>query len=152
MSSDHMGESRGCKPPFDCEGLAAELDQDEVIRSHLRADGATLFDDGHPDTVKSACQDPVFQTLTILCLRTASVEGHPQPPVGPLRDELENLYKKCGKQATEATIVNDSWCIRKFLTFVKMKTRKGMVSTASWHNSFFNIYRWFPGFGNNLQT
>ena len=119
------------KVTFDCTGLGAELEKDGIIREHLHQKGAVLFEDGYSESIKNACQDPVFQALQILCLRTAVTEGHPQPPVGPLRDELELLYKKCGAQSAESAIVNDSWCIRKFMTFIKMKVRKEMVSTVS---------------------
>eukprot|EP00435_Cladocopium_sp_Y103_P002663 s99_g1.t1 len=115
---------------FDCSGLANELEAVKEIREHLRGEkGAVLFQEGLSDNVKNACTDPVHDVLRVLCMRTAAIEGHPQPPVGPLRDELELLYKKCGAQVQDSVIVNDSWCIRKFLTFVKMKTRKEKVQT-----------------------
>lgn len=124
-------ESVTGKPLFDCKGLAEELEQDPVIRSHLRGENAVLFPDGHPESVKNSCQDPIYAVLQQMCLRTAMVEGHPQPGVLALREELELLYKKCGAQVHEGTIINDSWCIRKFLSFIKMKVRKEMVSTVS---------------------
>ena len=129
MSSQGVG-SRGPKEPFECSDLAKEWEAEVEIRDHLRQEGHTLFEEGFPESIKNACKDVVFQALEIMCIRTAEKQGHPQAPVGPLREELELLYKKCGAQVSENVSVNDSWCLRKFMCFIKMKVRKAKVSTA----------------------
>ena len=117
---------------FDCTGLAVDLEKDDVIREHLRKAGAVLCPEGlNCELIKNACEDPAYQVLKIVSLQTAEVEGHPQPAVGPLREELERTYKKLNVQIDEPTVVNDSWCIRKFMTFIKMKVRKQKVSTVA---------------------
>ena len=129
-----MAEVAGAKAPkgsIDLEGLSNELEQEKVIRDHLRSSkDATLFPEGCNESVKSCCVDHVHAVLKVLLLRTALVEGHPQPAVKELRDELELLYKKCGGTVDEGIVTNDSWCIRKFLSFIKMKVRKQIPSTA----------------------
>ena len=126
-----MVRDDGKASTYDPTGLAVELEKDEVIREHLRTTGAVLFPEGTCETVLKACEDPMYQVLQIVCLQTAEVEGHPQPAVVPLREELERAYKKLKVQVDESTIVNDSWCIRKFMTFIKMKVRKQKVSTVA---------------------
>ena len=78
--------------------------------------------------------------------------GMPQPCVEPLREQVSLLYKTLSKQVPETQVIHDSWCLRKFLGFVKMKTRIHKPSTvlcACQLFSFFNlrfishIYTWF---------
>ena len=44
------------------------------------------------------------------------------------------LYKRYSKKIPEAQIIHDSWVVRKFLGFVKMKCRIRKPSTVTWSN------------------
>ena len=128
--SDTAGADDG-KPKLDLTGLATELERQDSIRDYLRGDPPQdLFDDDFQISVKNACVPHIHAILKNLMLRTIATEGMPQPPVAPLREELAQLYQKCGRSSVEGTIVRDSWYIRKFTGMVKMKTRKQKVSTV----------------------
>lgn len=119
------------KPKLDLTSLATELEREASIRDYLREDPPQdLFDDDQKVAVKTACLPHIHAILKNLMLRTISTEGMPQPPVAPLREELVQLYQKCGRSPVESTIIRDSWYIRKFTGMIKMKTRKKKVSTV----------------------
>ena len=119
------------KKEMDLEGVAREWEKEEPIRDHMRGDEKRLFPEGVPESIKSCCEQPAHSVLKILCLRMALVEDLPQPPVAPLRDEIERLYKRCGIATEDAIVYNDGWVIRKLCVFLKMKARKHLVSTVS---------------------
>ena len=117
------------KSKLDVRDLGVLLEQDEVIRSHLRDPENVLFAEGSKESIKVACQPHVHGLLRILLTKVANTEGMPQPAIHPLRDQLELLYKKCGRVSADPDqIVRDSWYIRKFIGLVKMKTRNEKVS------------------------
>ena len=116
---------------LDLTNLSAEWEREEVIRDHLREEGAVLFDkDQCSESVKTCSESVANAVLVVLALRMAGTKGMPQPQVIPLREELEKLYKRCGAQVDDKIIYEDSWMIRKLCCFLKMKTRKKHVSTA----------------------
>ena len=125
-----VGDRDVGKPKLDVTDLAQKLDAQEEIRNHLRQDDSPdLFHEETNDCVKDAIKPHIHAVLKVLLEITVSTQGMPQPPIHPLREQLQLLYQKCGRNPEEKTIIQDSWFVRKFLTFVKMKTRKGKVST-----------------------
>lgn len=133
-----MGEAP-TRTPVDTTGLAVEWEKEVDIRSWIRPKkGETgeevsqaLFAEGVTESVKAACVPHVHALLRVVLLRVAPVERHPQPCVEPLREQLYELYKKCGVVADESTVVRDSWLIKKFVSLVKVKVRVQKVSTAT---------------------
>jgi hypothetical protein len=122
-------------PQLDLTDLAVELEREPDIREHLRKEGVTLFDkDVCSESVKSCSEDVAHAVLKALCLRMASTEGMPQPPVNPLRAEIQKLYGRCGAMTDEKAVYEDSWMVRKLCSFVKIKTRKQLVSTVTCPN------------------
>lgn len=116
------------KPQIECSGLANAWDSHAAIRDYLRAgEGSNVL---FPDTTQicvRACSVPHIYGIMYEIL----VPGHPQPSVGPLRDQLTRLYKKAGRTSdVEKTIIDDSWYTRKFFSIIKLKARKRLVSTA----------------------
>ena len=120
------------KPKLNVAGLAAEWDNMQHVRQHLRESGTVVFHEKASESIRDACRPHIHAFLQPLLLRMASTEGAPQPCVEPLRGELANLYQKASKQVDEQQIVHDSWMTRKFLGFVKMSARKQKPSTAFW--------------------
>lgn len=120
------------KAVTDCAGLHKEWEQELTIRKHFRAEGAVLFTADTADNIKTASKPMVKDFLTPILYRMAATEGQPQPLVEHLRDELRDLYKTFHISPDDDQIVLDSWATRKFLTFIKMKTRKKMPSGVLW--------------------
>ena len=112
--------------------IAKEWDSHEPIREYLRDDPkAVLFEEHINISIKHAGLPHINSLMSSLLLRVAGVDGHPQPPVRPLRHQINLLYQKAGRTIIEEkTLIDDSWHIRKFFSLVKMKTRKKLVSTA----------------------
>ena len=125
-----MAEDQECeKVKLDVSDFASKFEQNEAIRSYLRDGTNVLFLEKGKETVKVACQDHVHALLHIVLTRMIETEGVPQPPIHPLREQLEILYKTCGRPSVDAEqIVRDGWYIRKFTGLVKMKVRKQKVS------------------------
>ena len=134
MSSDSLASAG--KPKLEIDGLFLEWESQRPIRDHLAKPGAVLFPEKMSESVKSACHDHVRAVLVPLLNKMVSVEGSPQPAVEPLRDHISDLYKRLSKQVPESQIVHDSWMVRKFLGFVKMKCRIKKPSTAPWQCFF----------------
>jgi len=131
MAENVESQGEDGKPKVDLTDLAREWEQQLEVRNHLRKDGSTvLFHEKVGETVKDCCVPHIHAILKVLLLRTASVEGHPQASIHLLREEIDSLYKKCGRTPKEADVVRDSWMIRSLCKFTKMKTRIGKVSTV----------------------
>ena len=127
------------KAKLDLTDLAQEWEKQIEVRNHLRKDGSTvLFHEKIGETVKDCCVPHIHAILKVLLLRTAQMEGHPQAPIQQLREEIDFLYKKCGRTPKESDVVRDSWMIRSLCKFTKMKTRTGKVSTVP-HLNFFSL-------------
>ena len=123
-------ESIGGKPKLDIDGLHSTWDQYQAIREHLRQTGNVLFPDHITESVKTSCLEHVRAVLEPLLMKMGETQGAPQPCVEPLRDEISALYKKMSKQVPDTQVVHDSWMIRKFLGFIKMKVRIRKPSTV----------------------
>ena len=111
------------------KGLAADWEAQVSIREHIK-EKKPLFPEGADPCLKGVVVEHAHAVLKVLCLRTATVAKHPVAPVNDLRDQLTKLYHKCGVQVDDHIVINDSWCIRKFLSWIKMKVRKEKPSTA----------------------
>lgn len=128
-----MGTARVAKKPkVDIKGLANEWDNYPAVREYLRdPELLVLFPEKTSVNVRTASLPHVNAILEAILLRSATLDGHPQPTVVPLRKQLDLVYKKVGRTTVdEAVIISDSWYIRKFLCLVKLKTRKELPSTA----------------------
>lgn len=120
---------------LDVSEIGMEWEKEGEIRAHLRSDpSAVLFVEGVNESVKACSVPHVFELLKVLATRTAAKDCHPQAPVQDLRQELTTLYQRCGVMPTDSAIFNDSWAIRKFMSFLKMKVRKRKVSTVTCFN------------------
>eukprot|EP00438_Fugacium_kawagutii_P019084 Skav234712 [mRNA] locus=scaffold634:51408:54367:+ [translate_table: standard] len=122
------------KPVVDLDNLAVSWEKSEDIRKHLRIkvgeEPRVLFEKELSETVKTACIPHIHALLVEMCQRVAKVPGMPQPNVLPLREEISRIYSICGVVIQEGQVIHDSWLIRKFMTFLKMKVRLGKVSTV----------------------
>ena len=118
---------------LDCEGLAHEWDSCEDIRGRLR-DGLSIKE---PDTSENVSGCAANASLLVPILTRMSLkDGRPLPPIHPLRDQLDKLMCKNKRGETPETakeVIDTSWSLKKMCGFVKMKTRREEVSTASRH-------------------
>lgn len=130
MSSEDVGTGLE-KLQLDLKDLCSEWDNTPSVRQWLRQDGAVLFAEGTTESVKAASKPHIAGFLTPLLMRMASTDGAPQPLVEPLRDQIHQLYRLQSKESDGDQVVNDSWSTRKFLGFVKMKTRLEKPSKVS---------------------
>lgn len=129
------------KPKVDLTGLASELETLTSLRAFLRDNKSALFPESlNPETVQVANTDHVYDIIKALLERTSSVDGHPPLAVGTLRDELGTLYRNCSVVVDDEAIYRDSWCIRKIISFVKMKVRRQKVSKATFLKSIVRSY------------
>ena len=126
MSSESLG-----KVKLPIEGLCHAWDAHKSIRDHLSENGNVLFKPDTSESVKACCVGYVNDLLRPLLVKMRTTIGSPQPCVDPLRDELVDLYKRYSKKIPEAQIIHDSWVVRKFLGFVKMKCRIRKPSTVT---------------------
>lgn len=127
MSSESIGGTG--KPKLDIDGLFSLWDGSKAIRDHLAVNGNVLFPENLTESVKTACYDHIHAIVKPLLVKMSRVEGAPQPSVDALRENLAELYRRNSKQV-DKQIVHDSWMVRKFLGFVKMKCRVRKPSRA----------------------
>ena len=125
-------ESIGGKPKLEIDDLFIKLLSEKEIRDHLAVNGTVLFPESMTESVKTASSGYVRPLLVPLLEKMVATEGSPQPTVEPLRYQISELYKRCSKQVPGSQVIHDSWMIRKFLGFVKMKARIRKPSTALW--------------------
>ena len=130
------------KEVLDITDLCPEWDSQDDIRTRLR-DGGPII---HPETkesddVQSCCRNSSL--LVPILIRMSTLGSRPLPPLNPLRAEIEALMlkNKRGNAPEEvSSILKASWRIKKLCGFVKMKVRRGEVSTVS----CFLIWQPFP--------
>ena len=145
MGSEPEGEPG--QPKVDLTGLALELEREDAIREFFRENKGPLFkDDMTVETVKAVQEDHHFVIIRNLLHRAALVEGHPSPTVASLREELASLYQRCSVVVGDDAIHTDAWSVRKILAFVKMKVRRGKVSTATQTSTAKQIFFDLLGF------
>lgn len=131
-------ERKAKKPKVSVKDLAKEWDQCDSIREYLRDNPKEpLFHENINVCVADAAKPYIFSILEKTLLRSAGVPTQPQPPVGPLRGQLDLLYKKVSREPIESEVIKDSWYIRKLFSLVKNKAKKSLVSTAP-HLKFEN--------------
>ena len=118
---------------LDCEGLSQEWDSCDDIRGRLR-NGEDLKALDASENV-SGCAANASLLVPILT-RMSLKDGRPLPPIHPLRDQIDMLMCKNKRGETPETaeeVMKTSWSLKKMCGFVKMKTRRSEVSTASRH-------------------
>lgn len=130
MSSESVGGAE--KPKLEIKNIFLEWDGERTIRDHLATEGSVLFPEKMAESVKTSVIPHIRDMLTPVLKKMAMVHEKPQPSVDPLRDELAALYHRHAKQVQESQIIRDSWMVRKFLGFIKMKCRIKKPSTAPW--------------------
>ena len=117
---------------LDVEGLCAQWDECEDIRTRLRDGESFIHPEGQGEDVKSCCRNSSL--LIPILTRMAAVEGKPVPPVEPLRNEIDKIMtkNKRGNAPEEYDdIVRTSWKLKKLCGFVKMKCRREEVSCVT---------------------
>ena len=147
-----VAERKAKKPRVPMKDLAKEWDHSECIREYLRDNPKeALFHDNIKVCVADASKAYIFSILEATLLRCAGVPTQPQPPVRPLREQIALLYQKVSREPVESEVISDSWHIRKFLSLVKNKAKKSLVSTAP-HLKFENqqicMFEFSPGMAN----
>lgn len=123
--------------PLDIEGVWKEWDVDEEMREVFRTEASIL--DGPCSTDISTSVK--YRYLLIPCLQRMAVHADRQlPPVEQLKVELDALLKhnKQGMETQFMDISNKGWAIKKLLGFVKAKTRRREVSTATGLHLYMN--------------
>ena len=117
------------KPRVPMADLAKEWDDSTAVRDYLRDNPSEpLFHENLKVTVKGASTQYVYEMLKALLLRSSGIESQPQPPVRALREQIALLYKKNSRTPVASEVITDSWYIRKFMTLVKNKAGKQLVS------------------------
>lgn len=131
MSFSEEGGDDAGRPKLCLDGLARDWEKDSVLRKHLRTEGMVLFPKSISESVKSCEHAHIGAILTPLLHRTVNTPGKPQPGIDGLKEEVGKVYEVCGVMPDEVQVCHDSWMIRKFLSFIKMKVRTQKVSTVS---------------------
>lgn len=116
---------------LDIGGVADEWDDTEDIRTRLREGGGFFHPEGGDD-VQGCCRNSSL--LIPLLTRMATLDCKSLPGVDDLRDQIEKLFVK-NKRGTSPEdldlIIAASWRVKKLCGFVKMKSRREEVSTAT---------------------
>ena len=119
---------------LDVKNIHLEWDGCEDIRDRLRNGGDLLVSpDGKKvsDTIPSVVSNA--SALQPFITRMSLLDSRPLPAVDALRDEVEAVFLKNKRGETpedRPDVINIGWEIRKMLTFLKMKVRRGEVSSA----------------------
>ena len=121
------------------DGLQGDWDANDEIRERLRK-GKCFMDEGkgEVDIPASVANTAVLQPLLT---RMSLTEIRPLPPVEDLRDQVEALYLKNKRGETPEDVPNIvalAWRIRKLLGFIKMKCRRGEVSSVPFWQEIFD--------------
>lgn len=126
------GSSKGCS----ISGIAREWDAIEDVKARLLDGGAPLDPKTPSKTVdNSVCMmnqallEPILQRMSLLPKR-------PIPTIDDLRDEVSALMTLSKRQGSDivAVVEEAAQTIKRLLVFVKAKTRRWEVSTATWLN------------------
>lgn len=119
---------------LDVKNIHLELDGSEEIRDRLRTGGDLLVIPGEKKVVDNI--PAVVANASVLqpfITRMSLLDSRPLPAVDGLRDEVEAIFLKNKRGETpedRPDVINIGWQIRKMLTFLKMKVRRGEVSSA----------------------
>lgn len=122
----------------DISGVGKEWDSDIGLRERVRDGGPVL----HPQTPNKQEDNKVCimnaDLLLPLLIRIGALPKRPLPTLDSLRDEVAaflTLNKREGPECIEM-VETTVHALKKLLGFVKAKTRRHEVSTASRPNSF----------------
>lgn len=113
------------------ENLYLDWESVTEIRERLLDGGSLLIGDKGGEDIPTCVTNALV--LQPLITRMSLLQTKPQPAVDPLRDEIEAVYKKCKRgnhQDDCPDVVAICWRIRKLLGFIKMKVRRGEVSSV----------------------
>lgn len=122
MSSEDVGSVEG-RAKLDLTSLHEAWEREQPIRQLLREKDAVLFSQNITESVKTTCYPHIKSLILPLLGQMAETTGAPLPLVEPLRGQLALLYKTFSRQEDDTQVIHDSWMLRKFLSFIKMKTR-----------------------------
>lgn len=117
-------------PALDVGGVWKEWDTDEEMREAFRTEASILEGPCSTDISTSV----KYRYFLIPCLQRMAIHPDRQlPPVDQLKEELDALLKhnKQGMETEFMDISNKAWAIKKLCGFVKAKTRRKEVSTAT---------------------
>jgi hypothetical protein len=127
---DKQGHVDGC----DLSGIARDWDQDTELKDRLLEGGAVLDPATKPKTEDNkTCQINDF-LLTPILQKMSLLDKRPIPAIDDLRDEVTTLLilsKRTGNDVV-SVVEETAQTIKKLLVFVKAKTRRREVSTATW--------------------
>ena len=114
------------------EGVATEWDASEPVRERLRNGGGLLSKNPASQDISTCLSNNGL--LAPLLARMAANPKREVPIVDALKDELEELVKKCkrGVDTDGIDIPKSAWALRKLCGFIKMKARRKEVSTVTW--------------------
>ena len=122
-SSGEMGQVE--RPEFD--GLVDDWDSTASIRNDLR-DGGKLVVVGDVD-IKATVGAKAL--LVPVLNRMAVVPDTKLPDIEKLRACVHDIYMRNKQYPTNLDIQSEAWQIRKLLGFIKMKIRRGEVTTEA---------------------
>lgn len=127
---DQKGHVDGC----DLSGIARDWDQDTELKDRLLEGGAVLdpatkakTEDNKNCLINDFLLTPILQKMSLL-------DKRPIPAIDDLRDEVTTLLilsKRSGNDVV-SVVEETAQTIKKLLVFVKAKTRRREVSTATW--------------------
>lgn len=127
---NRSGRPRQPSETLNLEGLVSDWDSCECIRERMRNHDLLLDTTGGEDIAACVkCEAVLWPFLT----RMSLLQTRPLPQVEPLRCAVQSFFETCKRPSTtedEANIVSIGWKIRKLLGFIKMKVRRGEVSTV----------------------
>ena len=134
--TDVVGEAEKEGTGLDISEIFVTWDATQELRDRLRG-GQTFM---HPstdlkcDNRTCTMNGPILEPLL---LRMSMNSERKLPIVQDLREQMTSVYqknKRVDNPEDEKTIVGDSWHIRKLLSHVKAKARRGEVSNDTWLN------------------
>ena len=124
---------------LDITDIFRAWDADDVIRGRLRDSSSFM----HPSS-ETKCDNMVCilnKGILLPVLSRMSLNSERQLPcVSDLRTEMAQCYevnKRGTNPEDSATIIGDSWHVRKLLSFVKAKVRREEVSADFWVQTVF---------------
>ena len=135
MSGNSKGNrSQPTEPrePLDISGVVEEWDATDDIRERLRNEGPLLHpESGKGEDIPTCCKNASL--LQPFLSRMGLHEKRPLPNIDALREAVEAIMQKAKRSLASSEIadmVKAAWRIRKLLVFLKMKCRRGEVSTV----------------------
>ena len=127
MEPSDGGQAPACEMTSFIDGLGQVWDADPEIRSLLRG-GGQLFKPLSERNMDIKTPSKLHFVMKPLLEKMAENDKK-VPGIDALREEVKLVYKLNHREVTSFDIDTASWNLRKYAGFVKMKCRKGLVST-----------------------